>query len=97
MRACGVKRSPSVYPRNSSGVGTAFWACEATANRRTKRQRESRLIMIFQVVSIVGAVLILSAFAAQQMRRLEAETKTYQILNLIGGFCLCVTAVAGRK
>jgi hypothetical protein len=53
--------------------------------------------MIFQVVSIVGAMLILSAFAAQQMRRLEAETKTYQILNLIGGFCLCVTAIAGRQ
>jgi hypothetical protein len=53
--------------------------------------------MIFQVVSIVGAILILAAFAAQQARRLEAETKTYQILNLIGGFCLCVTAVAGRQ
>ena len=53
--------------------------------------------MIFQVVSIVGAILILAAFAAQQMKRLEAETKTYQILNLIGGFCLCVTAVAWRQ
>jgi hypothetical protein len=53
--------------------------------------------MIFQLVSIVGAVLILSAFAAHQSRRLEAETKTYQMLNLIGGFCLCVTAIAGRQ
>jgi hypothetical protein len=53
--------------------------------------------MIFQVVSIVGAMLILAAFVAQQSRRLDAETKTYQILNLIGGFCLCVTAVAGRQ
>jgi hypothetical protein len=33
-------------------------------------------------------MLILAAFAAQQHKRLEAETKTYQILNLIGGFCL---------
>ena len=53
--------------------------------------------MIFQVVSIVGAILILVPFAAQQARRLEAETKTYQILNLIGGLCLCVTAIAGRQ
>ncbi len=53
--------------------------------------------MIFQVVSIVGAVLILAAFAAQQLQRLEAETKTYQILNLIGGFCLAVAAVAARQ
>jgi len=42
-------------------------------------------------------MLILAAFAAQQMRRLEAETKTYQILNLIGGFCCCLTAIVGRQ
>jgi hypothetical protein len=62
-----------------------------------KRQRESRLIMIFQVVSVVRAILILSDFAAQQFQRLEAETKTYQILNLIGGFCLCATAIQVRQ
>ncbi|MGA8807924.1 MAG: hypothetical protein WB973_08590 [Thermoanaerobaculia bacterium] len=53
--------------------------------------------MIFQVVSIVGAILILTAFAAQQFQRLEAETKTYQMLNLIGGFCLATAAVAARQ
>ena len=41
-------------------------------------------------------MLILAAFAAQQARRLEAETKTYQILNLIGGFCLCLAAIEAR-
>ena len=53
--------------------------------------------MIFQVVSIVGAILILTAFAAQQFQRLEAETKTYQMLNLIGGFCLATAAVAAKQ
>jgi hypothetical protein len=53
--------------------------------------------MIFQAVSIVGAILILTAFAAQQFQRLEAETKTYQMLNLIGGFCLATAAVAARQ
>jgi hypothetical protein len=53
--------------------------------------------MIFQVISIVGAILILAPFAALQFHRLEAETKTYQILNLIGGFCLCITAIQGRQ
>ena len=53
--------------------------------------------MIFQVVSIVGAILILTAFAAQQFQRLEAETKTYQMLNLIGGFCFATAAVAARQ
>ena len=53
--------------------------------------------MIFQIVSIVGAILILAAFTAQQVKLLEAETKTYQILNLIGGLCLAVTAVSMRQ
>jgi hypothetical protein len=53
--------------------------------------------MIFQTISIVGAILVLAAFAAQQFKRLDAETKTYQILNLIGGFCLTTTAIAGRQ
>ena len=31
------------------------------------------------------------------IKRIDAETKTYQILNLIGGLCLTVTAIAGRQ
>ena len=50
-----------------------------------------------RVAGLVGAILVLAAFAAQQFKRIDAETKTYQILNLIGGFCLTVTAVAGRQ
>jgi len=53
--------------------------------------------MIFQVASMVGAILILTAFAAQQFQHLETETKTYQMLNLIGGFCLCVAAINVRQ
>jgi NADH:ubiquinone oxidoreductase subunit 6 (subunit J) len=53
--------------------------------------------MIFQIVSLVGAILVLIAFAAQQLGRLSAETKTYQILNLTGGFFLCVAAVTARQ
>jgi membrane-bound ClpP family serine protease len=53
--------------------------------------------MIFQVASMVGAILILTAFTAQQFQHLEAETKTYQMLNLIGGFCLCVAAINMRQ
>jgi hypothetical protein len=53
--------------------------------------------MIFQVLQMIGAILILAAFGAQQFQRLEAETKTYQMLNLIGGFCLCAAAIAVRQ
>jgi len=53
--------------------------------------------MLLQVVSIVGAVMILSAYAAAQMKRLRAETIAYQSLNFIGGTCLCIVAIAARQ
>src|SRR5881394_3936908 len=98
MRSYGVKRSPSLYPRNSSGVGAAVCASANDApNRKTRSATEIRFVMLFQIVSLVGAVLILYAFAAQQAGRLGAATRTYQILNLIGGLFLCVAAVAARQ
>jgi hypothetical protein len=53
--------------------------------------------MLFQIVSLAGAILILIAFAAQQLGRLAAETRTYQILNLIGGFLTFVAAVEAKQ
>ena len=53
--------------------------------------------MLFQIVQLVGAVLILYAFASQQLGRLAAETRTYQILNLFGGMLLCAAAVEARQ
>lgn len=53
--------------------------------------------MVYQVVSLAGAIVILFAFAAQQFRRLSSETRTYQSLNLIGGFCLFVAALDARQ
>lgn len=40
---------------------------------------------------------MLSAFAAQEFKRLEAGTRTYQILNLVGSFLCFVTAVVYRQ
>jgi len=53
--------------------------------------------MIYQVISLIGAVLILSAFAAAQMRRLKHESVAYQALNFAGGVCLCIAAVAALQ
>ena len=41
--------------------------------------------------------MVLIGFAAQQFGQLSAETRTYQSLNLIGGFCLFIAAVAARQ
>ncbi len=40
---------------------------------------------------------MLSAFAAQEFKRLEPGTRTYQILNLAGSFLCFVTAVVDRQ
>jgi hypothetical protein len=53
--------------------------------------------MIFQIISLVGAILVLVAFAAQQLGRLAADMRTYQILNLAGGFFLSIAAIKSRQ
>jgi len=53
--------------------------------------------MIYQIISLLGAILILFAFASVQMRRMEPESVPYQSLNLFGGLCLCVAAVAAMQ
>jgi hypothetical protein len=46
-----------------------------------------------QVVQIVGALLILVAFAAAQFGRLHVESKSYLWLNLVGSAILAVLAL----
>jgi uncharacterized membrane protein len=53
--------------------------------------------MVYQVISLIGAVLILFAFASVQMRRMESESVPYQVLNFAGGLCLCVAAIAALQ
>lgn len=50
--------------------------------------------MVMQVISIVGALLVLTAYAAHQLRRMHSQTYTYQLLNLAGGALLCWAAVS---
>lgn len=46
-----------------------------------------------QIVQIVGALLILAAFAALQFGRLHADSRTYLVLNLVGSVVLAVLAL----
>lgn len=45
-----------------------------------------------QLVQIVGALLILMAFAGAQIGRLDQHSLTYLVLNLIGSVILAVLA-----
>ena len=45
-----------------------------------------------QAVQIVGALLILAAFAAAQFHYLDQDSRTYLALNLVGSVILAVLA-----
>ena len=48
---------------------------------------------MLQVLSLIGALLILAPFAASQLGRLRTSSWTYQLLNLVGSTVLAVVAV----
>jgi hypothetical protein len=53
--------------------------------------------MAYQLIQILGAALILIAYALQHMKHLHAETASYLAMNLAGGVLLCIAAVAARQ
>ena len=50
-----------------------------------------------QIVSVLGAVLILLPFAASQVGRMKTTSLAYQLLNLIGSGALTMVAVMERQ
>jgi hypothetical protein len=50
-----------------------------------------------QVVQVVGAVLILVAFAAAQFGRMDTASRTYLWLNVVGSAILAVLAAIERQ
>ena len=48
---------------------------------------------MLQAVSILGALLILQAFAANQLGRVDTSNLSYQVANLVGSGVLTVVAV----
>ncbi len=45
-----------------------------------------------QLVQIVGAILILSAFTAAQLNRMDPHSRIYLVLNLVGSAVLAALA-----
>jgi hypothetical protein len=53
--------------------------------------------MVYQLISIAGAIMILGTYTAHQAKRLNHETVAYQVLNMLGGACLTIAAVAAAQ
>jgi hypothetical protein len=50
-----------------------------------------------QVIQIVGALLILTAFAAVQLERMRPDSRLYLTLNLFGSVILAVLALLASQ
>ncbi len=46
-----------------------------------------------QVIQIIGALIIIGAFAASQLGELPNDSRLYLLLNVVGSVILCVLAV----
>ena len=53
--------------------------------------------MAMQVISIGGALMVLIAYGAHQLKRMSADTYAYQLLNLFGGALLLWAALTTRQ
>ena len=45
------------------------------------------------VLGWMGAIMLLAAYAAVSMRRMQGDSPIYQVLNLLGSACLIVNTV----
>lgn len=46
-----------------------------------------------QVIQIIGALIILGAFAANQLGEMRTDSRRYLLLNLVGSVVLAIIAV----
>jgi uncharacterized membrane protein len=53
--------------------------------------------VFYQVISMIGAALILVAFAASQAGKMDRENFWYNLLNLIGSGLLAWVAIVNRQ
>lgn len=49
------------------------------------------------LIQILGALLVLAAFALAQARVLTSEARSYLVLNLVGGSVLAIDAYVGEQ
>ena len=53
--------------------------------------------MLYQILSLVGAAMILSAYVALQRGKLDKEDRMFNLLNFVGAGLLTVVAIADRR
>jgi hypothetical protein len=52
---------------------------------------------VIQIISLAGALMILSAYGASQVNRIQQTSLAYITLNLVGSAILAVIAIIGSQ
>lgn len=74
------------------------WAFPGRDTRRTRSAKTTRsVISLDQVLQIVGALLLLAAFASGQFGWLDPQSRLYIVLNSIGSAILAALAYYERQ
>lgn len=53
--------------------------------------------MLLQILSLIGAALILGAYVGNQRGRLGPEDRLYNLMNFVGAALLAAVAIADRR
>ena len=53
--------------------------------------------MLYQLLSLVGAVLILAGFALLQLGRVQRDDVSFSLMNFVGSSLLTVVAIQDRR
>lgn len=53
--------------------------------------------MLFQILSVIGAAMVLFAYAANQRGRLTRDDVWYNVLNFVGSTLLTIVAIIDRR
>ena len=73
---------------------------ENTQRHRTDKAGQTRtneIMTLIDIIELVGAALILTAFAGAQRGRLDAHSVLYLVLNMVGAGLLTTAAAAHRS
>jgi hypothetical protein len=54
-------------------------------------------VVVYQLMSILGAVLVLIGFGALQMGKLDRRDPWFNVLNFVGSFLLGLVALHDRR
>jgi len=74
--------------------------CASPRRARTRTRRGHDIwynLMFYQILSLIGAVLILGAYLAFQRGWLGRADRSFHALNFLGGVVLCWVAIHDRR